>query len=109
MSALTVVAFRGMPGSLFAVLTAVFFSLLCFAITAGETAELIEGRHSSTFLCEESNRGGVEKRPRAGLSSLVGKRQTDFDPQFYSLLPDHDNYRLLVVERYSCGFFLLVF
>jgi len=97
-----------MPSGLFTVVAAIFFAMLCFAITAGETAVLIEGRHSSTFLCEELNRGGVDERPRAGLSSLVGKRQTDFE-QFYSLFPDRDNYVLpLVVQGYSCGLVLLV-
>jgi len=84
-AALAVVSFGGMPGSLFTVIAAIVFAVFCFAITAGETAVLIDGRHSSTFLCSELIRGGVEKRPQAGLSSPVGKRQTVFERQFYSL------------------------
>lgn len=91
MAALAVISLRSMPGSLFTVVAAILFAVFCFAIAAGQTAILIDGRHSSTFLCEELNRGGVEKRPRAGLSSPVGKRQTVFEQQFYSLRLHVDN------------------
>jgi len=40
-TALAVIPFRGMPGSLFAVFTAILVAVFCFAITAGEIAEVV--------------------------------------------------------------------
>lgn len=90
-TALTIVPFRGMPGSLLAVITAILLAIFCFAIATGQVAILVCRRHNSTFLTDESSTRRRSEVPSSGSVAPRSKRPTDLEQQFYSLFCGRDN------------------